>query len=138
MLHVQDSGRASVQPSRDKQRHARQPGSDGDAQPREPERTFVPRTDHGRILADHRSTILALAHEFGFSNVRVFGSAAKGTDDADSDIDLLVDREPTTGLFNLSRFEIAVARVVGLPVDVVPSALNPRIARHVLDDAVPL
>jgi predicted nucleotidyltransferase len=108
-------------------------------QPREPERHFVPKADHGRVLADHRSTILALAHEFGFSNVRVFGSAAKGADAADSDIDLLVDREPTTGLFDLSRFEITVARFVGLPVDVVPSsALNPRIARCVLDDAVPL
>ncbi|MEO7373736.1 MAG: nucleotidyltransferase domain-containing protein [Terrimesophilobacter sp.] len=41
----------------------------------------------------------------GVSNVRVFGSVARGADTSDSDIDVLVDVSAGTGLFSLSRLE---------------------------------
>ena len=61
----------------------------GDA-PR-PTSRFVPRSEHGEVLAANRNAVIALAHEHGMSNVRVFGSTARGTDSPDSDIDLLVE-----------------------------------------------
>jgi predicted nucleotidyltransferase len=51
---------------------------------------------YGREIND-----IAAAH--GARNVRVFGSVARGTELADSDLDLLVDLPPGTGLFALGR-----------------------------------
>ena len=100
---------------------------------------FTPRSEHGKVLASHRREILSLAREHGFSNVRVFGSTARGEDQPDSDINLLVDRSPTADLFDLGRFEYAVTTLLGPPVDAVPAtSLKPRIARTVLAEAIPL
>jgi predicted nucleotidyltransferase len=100
---------------------------------------FVPHSDHGKLLVRHRREILALARKHGFSNVRVFGSTARGDEHPGSDIDLLVDRTPAPSMFELGRFEHAVASLLDLPVDIVPAiALKPRLARTVLEEAIPL
>lgn len=100
---------------------------------------FVPQSEHGRILARHRQEVLALAKEHGFSNVRVFGSTARGDDNDDSDIDLLVDRNPAPSMLELGRLEYAVASLLDLKVDLVPAnALKPRIAGRVLGEAMAL
>lgn len=100
---------------------------------------FVPRSDHGRLLAAHRREILALARNNGVSNVRVFGSTARGSDGPSSDIDLLVDVGPGVGLFDLARLELALTDRLDLSVDLVPATmLRDRIADEVLNEAVPL
>jgi len=100
---------------------------------------FVPRSEHGRVLVAYRDAVIALAHEHGMSNVRVFGSTVRGTDRPDSDIDLLIDAGPTIGLFDIGRLEFALSRLLGLPVDLVPaSSLKPRLAREVFTSAIPL
>ena len=100
---------------------------------------FTPRSEHGRVLARHRREVLALAREHGFSNVRVFGSTARGTDGEDSDIDLLVDRESGSGLMALARLEIAVSTLLDIPVDVVPvRSLRRTLTDSVYRDALPL
>ncbi|MCT7974640.1 nucleotidyltransferase family protein [Laspinema olomoucense] len=43
------------------------------------------------LLKQQRSQIIALAEKHGASNVRVFGSVARGQATEDSDIDFLVD-----------------------------------------------
>jgi uncharacterized protein len=43
------------------------------------------------LLKQQRSQIIALAEKHGASNVRVFGSVARGEATEDSDIDFLVD-----------------------------------------------
>lgn len=72
-------------------------------------------------------------------DVRVFGSVAHGDDTADSDIDLLVDLQGRSAL-DLIAFQDEVARVLTVPVDVVPG--SPRLAdwgRHMARaEAVPL
>lgn len=100
---------------------------------------FIPRSDHGKRLAAHRREILALARAHGVSNVRVFGSTARGSDGPSSDIDLLVDVGPGVGLFDLSRLELAVEELLGVSVDVVPEgSLKNRIAAGVLKEVVSL
>jgi len=102
-------------------------------------RPFAPRSQHGLILARHRQEVLALAQQHGFSNVRVFGSTARGTDHEDSDIDLLVDRTPAPSMFELGRFEHAISLLLNLRVDLVPAnGLKPEIAERVLNEAVSL
>ncbi len=100
---------------------------------------FAPHSSHGRRLAAHRREVLVLARQHGASNVRVFGSTARGTDGSESDIDLLVDVAPGVGLFGLARLEVALSDLLGLPVDVIPAhSLKDRIAEAVLKDGVPL
>jgi uncharacterized protein len=50
------------------------------------------------VLA-HRDEIRAMAARYGLSNIRVFGSVARGKADERSDLDLLVDVEPGHGYF---------------------------------------
>jgi hypothetical protein len=42
-------------------------------------------------LRAQRDTILALSQQYGARNIRVFGSVARGEEQADSDVDFLVD-----------------------------------------------
>lgn len=49
------------------------------------------RTPQGRAVLRHRREIIQIAESYGFTNVRVFGSVARGDADSDSDVDLAVD-----------------------------------------------
>ena len=53
------------------------------------------------LLKLKRDEILALAAKAGAMNVRVFGSAARGDDREESDLDLLVDWSSTASLFDV-------------------------------------
>ena len=55
------------------------------------------------LLQEKREDILRIATKRGASNVRVFGSGARGEADSKSDIDLLVDLEPGRSLFDLGE-----------------------------------
>jgi len=70
-------------------------------------------------LATRRDQLRALATEFGLSNVRVFGSAARGTDRPGSDLDIVVTRAPGTGLLTLARFAQQASDLLGVDVEVV-------------------
>ena len=71
--------------------------------------------------------------------IRVFGSVARGENDAASDIDFLVDLEPDSSLFDLSGLLIDLEAVLQTQVDVVTErGLRTRIRERVLREAVPL
>lgn len=86
----------------------------------------------GRVLGTRREAVVAAAARHGLSNVRVFGSVARGEDGPDSDVDLLVDLAPEVSLFDLGRAEVELERILERPVDVVPERmLKPRVAATV-------
>ncbi len=90
-------------------------------------------------LRAHRDDILNLATRFRARNVRVFGSAARGEDGDDSDIDLLVVWGEGASLTDWAGFQQEVERLVGQRVDVVSEAsLHWYIRDKVLADARPL
>lgn len=100
---------------------------------------FHPTSPLGKILARHRHEIVTLAHAHKASNVRVFGSVARGEDDETSDIDLLVDLDPGADLFDLAALDRELTNLLGHPVDVVPARmLKPPVAPSALTDAVQL
>jgi predicted nucleotidyltransferase len=100
---------------------------------------FRPSSRLGRLLNQHRDEILNIAHEHKAYNVRVFGSVARGEDEASSDIDLLVDLAPDADLMDLAALNVDLQRLLGHPVEVVPARmLKPRIASSALVDAVAL
>ena len=94
---------------------------------------------NSQLLSENRQEILALAQQYGAKNVRVFGSVARGEDDEQSDIDFLVEMEPTRSLFDLGGFMMSLQELLGRPVDVVTeNGLKMRIRERVLQEAVAL
>lgn len=91
------------------------------------------------LLRTKREDILSTVRKYGASNVRVFGSVARGEADAESDIDLLVDMEPGRSLFDLGGLLMDLQDLLGREVDVVTEkGLDERIREHILKEAVPL
>lgn len=84
-----------------------------------------------------RTDILRVAANRGARNIRVFGSVARGENDARSDIDFLVDLEPNRSLFDLSGLLIDLEALLHTEVDVVTErGLRARIRERVLREAV--
>lgn len=70
------------------------------------------------MLRGRREEILQIAARHGASNVRVFGSIARGDAHPDSDIDLLVDFEHGRSLRDLSSLVLELEKMLGRRVDV--------------------
>lgn len=71
--------------------------------------------------------------------MRVFGSVARGDEDARSDIDLLVDMEPGRSLLDLGGLLMDLRDLLHADVDVVTeSGLRPSMRERVLREARPL
>jgi hypothetical protein len=83
--------------------------------------------------------VIDAAARRGGSNVRVFGSVARGDETDQSDIDLLVDLDAGVGLVDLIGLGRELSELLGSKVDVVPGdALKPGIRERVLAEASPL
>lgn len=91
------------------------------------------------LIESHRSEIQALAAKYGVTDVRVFGSMARGDAVEASDVDLLVRPLPGTSLLDLGGLLMDVERLLGRRVEVVSErALHPAIRDRVLREAQPL
>jgi uncharacterized protein len=88
-------------------------------------------------VAAHRAEILAIAAKFRMRDVRVFGSIARLEDHADSDVDLLVTAPADAGLLTLSKFQLTIQDLLGIPVDVVTTG-GLRVDHPILSNALPL
>lgn len=76
---------------------------------------------------------------YGASNVRVFGSTARGEAGPESDIDLLVTLESSRSLLDQIALWQDLEDLLGREVDVVTeSALHHAIRERMLREAVPL
>lgn len=73
----------------------------------------------GALLHQHREQILEIATRHRGRSVRVFGSVARGDSSEKSDIDLLVDFEPDSSLFDLLHLTEELEELLGHHVDVV-------------------
>ncbi len=93
----------------------------------------------GRRVRRHRKDLVATAAAHGVSNLRVFGSVARGEDHPGSDVDLLADFPPGLSLFGLGRLEADLEGILGTRVDLVPAAdLKPGVRQRVESDLVAL
>lgn len=88
------------------------------------------------ILTARRDEVLAFAREHGASRVMVFGSVARGEDDYASDLDLLMDIPTSYSLFGLTRLQLELSTLLGIPVDIGSvDDLRPRTRDEVMRDA---
>jgi predicted nucleotidyltransferase len=89
------------------------------------------------LLRAKRDEILQICAKYGARNVRVFGSVARGEADEQSDIDLLVEFEPSRSLLDHAGLWIELQELLGVKVDVVSErGLKPRIRERVLQEAI--
>ncbi|MEA3278135.1 MAG: nucleotidyltransferase family protein [Pseudomonadota bacterium] len=87
----------------------------------------------------HSQEILELARRHGMTNVRVFGSMARGEADEASDLDLLVDYAAGSNLFDQIGFKQELEERLRRTVDVAtPKSLHWFIRDKVLAEAEPL
>jgi hypothetical protein len=90
-------------------------------------------------IHEHRHEILRVAALHGTGNVRLFGSAARGEDTPDSDIDLLVDVTGVTSSWFPGSLTAELEQLLGRRVQVViRRSLSPLIRESVLREAIPL
>jgi predicted nucleotidyltransferase len=104
-------------------------------------------TDDGharrRLVQEQRARIVDFLAARGVRNVRLFGSLARGEDDPDSDIDLLVELEgdPSPGMELMTVLGLSeeLSELLATRVDVVTiRALRPELREVALAEAVPL
>lgn len=90
------------------------------------------------VLQARKQEILAIVRDHRGTDVRVFGSVARGEDRTDSDIDLLVNFDTDADLFDLVALELALEGLLGCSVDVLPTSSTGRAVTRAARDAVPL
>jgi uncharacterized protein len=87
-----------------------------------------------KLKAEHQ-----LLKNFHVEAVYIFGSHARGEAYTASDVDLLVDFEPTArvGIFEFLRLQRALSQKLGVSVDIVTrDALHPALKDRILAEAV--
>ena len=92
------------------------------------------------LLQQNREKIIQIAAKHGASNVRIFGSVARGEADEQSDLDLLIDdcsehRSPWFPLHLIRELEA----LLGCKVDIVTEqGLKDRFKERVRKESIPL
>lgn len=91
------------------------------------------------LLQEKREDILRIAAKHRVTNLRVFGSVARGQAGPDSDVDFLVQLPQDCSLLDHAGFIVELQDLLGKTVDVIPeSGLRPAIREKVLREAVTL
>lgn len=91
------------------------------------------------LLRDRRKDMLRLAEKYGATNVRVFGSVARGEARPDSDVDLLVDFRPGYRLWDKIGLKQEMEDLLGCKVDVVHAQfIREELVPDILKEAIPL
>lgn len=91
------------------------------------------------LLEAAAPVLKALAAEHGYTRLAVFGSVARGTARADSDIDLLVEAPEGASTFDLVSFQRLLEQVLGRRVDLLEyGGLDHDIDSDIRNEAVPL
>jgi uncharacterized protein len=84
----------------------------------------------------NRERLEILCEQHKVERLRIFGSAARGEDRADSDIDLLVDFSVPVGFFELIELEEKLAEFFGRSVDLLTEGgLSPYMRDSILSEA---
>jgi hypothetical protein len=92
------------------------------------------RSEAVQRLGAHRDQ---LRRQFGVALLAIFGSTARDEATTESDVDLLVEFDRPTGLFDLIRLQFHLEELLGTTVDVgTIDGLKPRIRECVLAESI--
>ncbi len=91
------------------------------------------------LIKRKRGRILEIGKRYGASNIRIFGSVARGEAGEQSDIDFLIDLEPGRSLLDQVEFTAELEEMLGCKVDVLTEkGLYWLLRRRILKEAQPL
>ncbi len=91
------------------------------------------------VFEQHRDEIRRIVLAHNGENPRVFGSVATGTDDEESDLDLLIDPVEGMSLFNLGGMSYRLEELLGVKVDIVLARnVYPRYRDRIFAEARPV
>lgn len=89
------------------------------------------------LVAAGGAVLRQIVEAHGFAELAVFGSAARGDDRPDSDVDLIVQPPANADMFDMLRLEEAFESVLGRPVDLVSyRGLDPRLDADIIREKV--
>ena len=78
-------------------------------------------------------------HKAGAKDVRIFGSVARGNENAFSDINFLIEFDASKGIIPIMNLKQALSQLLKDNVDVVPvSLLKKSVLERALKEAIPL
>lgn len=85
-----------------------------------------------------RDAILEAASSFGAERIRLFGSVARGDEDASSDVDFIVKMKPEMDVFDLVDLKDRLRDILGCDVDVLTEHpwMRDRLRREIEEVAV--
>ena len=90
-------------------------------------------------IQQKKKEILLVAQQHGIVNIRIFGSVARGDDNLQSDVDLLVDLEQGRTLFDLGGALVKLQDLLGRKVDIVTErGLHWYLKEKIMKEAKPL
>lgn len=75
-------------------------------------------------LRKRRDEIIALAQKHGASNVRVFGSVARGDANAGSDVDLMVTTREGVSIFDMVGLWLDLQELLGCEVSLITDNID--------------
>ncbi len=102
-----------------------------------PMRRFAATTPLGELVVAHRDELLAAASRRDITEVRLFGSLARGEDSEASDVDFLVTLGPTSRPLDLLSLACDAEEILGVRVDVgTVGSLRPEFRAAVVSDAL--
>jgi uncharacterized protein len=91
------------------------------------------------LLAEKREAIVEAARRHGAVSIGVFGSVARGEENAQSDVDFLVRMEPGRSLLDMGALLADLEDLLGRKVDLVSEGgLRRRFREHVAREAIAL
>ncbi|MGH9435154.1 MAG: nucleotidyltransferase family protein [Terriglobia bacterium] len=91
------------------------------------------------LMVNKRDEIERIAAKHGATNIRIFGSVARGDARPDSDIDLLIDVGPSTSSWFPAGLVLELEDLLGRRVEVITErALRTDLRDAILREAVPL
>lgn len=89
------------------------------------------------ILKKLKEELPHIEEEFFVKSVGLFGSYARGEDNKESDLDLLVEFGRPVGFFKFIDLENYLSEKLGIKVDLVtPDAIKPLMKNQILDEVV--
>jgi predicted nucleotidyltransferase len=88
-------------------------------------------------ITDIKNRITPILKSHGVKSAAVFGSVARGTSNAESDVDVVIEIPRPYGLFEFVEIKNRIEDVLGKKVDLVEyNSIKPRIKDNIIKDQV--
>ncbi len=84
-----------------------------------------------------RSRILPVFKKYNVKRAGIFGSVARGEDNIQSDVDILIELDDNLSLFDYIRMKLEIEEILGKSVDLVEyNTIKPSIKNKILEEEI--